>query len=132
MVEFNVPVPGNLTLIDHAIFRTDKGAVGFLKARGGCSAGLIAAGAWQRRFTGWMLGFKAVNENSGLLVAHPLPQVRPQGNDKRRDICECRSAVGGLRVGGMIAYQRKGCCLGACCYSPTSRQSTPLPIQLQQ
>lgn len=32
MVEFNVPVPGALTLIDHAIFRTDKGAVGFLKA----------------------------------------------------------------------------------------------------
>lgn len=32
MVEFSVPVPGALTLIDHAIFRTDKGAVGFLKA----------------------------------------------------------------------------------------------------
>ncbi|PRW57688.1 Copper-containing nitrite reductase [Chlorella sorokiniana] len=43
MVEFSVPVPGALTLIDHSIFRTDKGAVGFLK-------------------------------------------VRPQGNDKRRDI----------------------------------------------
>jgi hypothetical protein len=31
VVEFTALVPGNYTLIDHAIFRVDKGCVGFLK-----------------------------------------------------------------------------------------------------
>jgi hypothetical protein len=31
VVEAVLPVPGNFTLLDHAIFRIDKGAVGFLK-----------------------------------------------------------------------------------------------------
>jgi copper-containing nitrite reductase len=34
VVEFQTNVPGNLTLIDHAIFRLDKGAVGFLMVKG--------------------------------------------------------------------------------------------------
>ncbi len=33
VVEVVCPVPGNYTLLDHAIFRTEKGAVGFLKVR---------------------------------------------------------------------------------------------------
>lgn len=33
VVEVECPVPGNFTLVDHAIFRTEKGAVGFLKVR---------------------------------------------------------------------------------------------------
>ncbi len=31
IVEFDALVPGTLTIVDHAIFRTDKGAVGFVK-----------------------------------------------------------------------------------------------------
>lgn len=31
VVEVDLPMPGSFTLVDHAIFRTDKGAVGFLK-----------------------------------------------------------------------------------------------------
>lgn len=102
MVEFNVPVPGNLTLIDHAIFRTDKGAVGFLKASRGCAVGLwlqepCSAGLWLREPGGGLRGGWVLRSNkpynSGLLVVCPLPQVRPQGSDKRRDICECRLAV---------------------------------------
>jgi hypothetical protein len=31
VVEVDLPVPGNFTLIDHSIFRMDKGAIGFLK-----------------------------------------------------------------------------------------------------
>jgi len=34
MIEFNTIVPGNYTILDHAIFRIDKGCVGFLKVRG--------------------------------------------------------------------------------------------------
>lgn len=34
IIEMDVPVPGNYTLLDHAIFRIDKGAVGFLKVVG--------------------------------------------------------------------------------------------------
>jgi copper-containing nitrite reductase len=34
VVEFGVEVPGNYTLVDHAIFRIEKGAVGFLKVEG--------------------------------------------------------------------------------------------------
>ena len=34
VVEFDTPVPGNYTLVDHAIFRLDKGAVGFMKVSG--------------------------------------------------------------------------------------------------
>lgn len=34
MVELRPLVPGNLTLVDHAIFRMDKGAVGFLSVSG--------------------------------------------------------------------------------------------------
>lgn len=34
VVELDVPVPGNYTLVDHSIFRVDKGAVGFLKVAG--------------------------------------------------------------------------------------------------
>ncbi len=34
VVEFNLEVPGNYTLVDHAIFRIEKGAVGFLTAEG--------------------------------------------------------------------------------------------------
>lgn len=33
VVEVEVLVPGNYTLIDHSIFRIDKGAIGFLKVR---------------------------------------------------------------------------------------------------
>ena len=33
VVEVDLPVPGNFTLIDHSIFRMDKGAIGFLKVR---------------------------------------------------------------------------------------------------
>ncbi|MBI3996987.1 MAG: nitrite reductase, copper-containing [Candidatus Omnitrophica bacterium] len=33
-VEFGVEVPGNYTLLDHAIFRVEKGAVGYLKVEG--------------------------------------------------------------------------------------------------
>ncbi|MCE9591297.1 MAG: nitrite reductase, copper-containing [Planctomycetes bacterium] len=33
-VEFGVEVPGTYTLVDHAIFRIEKGAVGFLKVTG--------------------------------------------------------------------------------------------------
>ena len=35
VVEFGLEVPGNYTLVDHAIFRVEKGAVGFLEASGG-------------------------------------------------------------------------------------------------
>ena len=34
VVEFHAEVPGNYTLVDHAIFRIEKGAVGFLKVEG--------------------------------------------------------------------------------------------------
>ena len=34
VVEFGVEVPGNYTLVDHAIFRIEKGAVGFLTVEG--------------------------------------------------------------------------------------------------
>ena len=34
VVEFGLEVPGNYTLVDHAIFRVEKGAVGFLQAEG--------------------------------------------------------------------------------------------------
>jgi len=34
IVESDCPVPGNFTLVDHSIFRIDKGAVGFLKVTG--------------------------------------------------------------------------------------------------
>ena len=34
VVEFGVEVPGDYTLVDHAIFRIEKGAVGFLKVDG--------------------------------------------------------------------------------------------------
>jgi copper-containing nitrite reductase len=34
IVEFDALVPGNYTLVDHAIFRMDKGAIGFLKVLG--------------------------------------------------------------------------------------------------
>ncbi len=34
MVEFKLKVPGNYTLVDHAIFRIEKGAVGLLKVSG--------------------------------------------------------------------------------------------------
>jgi copper-containing nitrite reductase len=34
VVEFNLEVPGDYTLVDHAIFRIEKGAVGFLKVEG--------------------------------------------------------------------------------------------------
>lgn len=33
-VEFGLEVPGNYTLVDHAIFRVEKGAVGFLNVEG--------------------------------------------------------------------------------------------------
>lgn len=35
VLEVDLPVPGNYTLVDHSIFRMDKGAIGFLKV-GGC------------------------------------------------------------------------------------------------
>jgi len=34
MVEFGLEVPGTFTLVDHAIFRIEKGAVGFLEVEG--------------------------------------------------------------------------------------------------
>lgn len=34
MVEFDLEVPGTYTLVDHAIFRVEKGAVGYLEAEG--------------------------------------------------------------------------------------------------
>ena len=34
-VEIKLPVPGTFTLVDHAIFRIEKGAVGFLQVAGG-------------------------------------------------------------------------------------------------
>ncbi len=34
VVEFELEVPGNYTLVDHAIFRIEKGAVGFLSVEG--------------------------------------------------------------------------------------------------
>jgi copper-containing nitrite reductase len=34
VVEFNLEVPGTYTLVDHAIFRVEKGAVGYLEAEG--------------------------------------------------------------------------------------------------
>lgn len=34
VVEIQTVVPGSLTLVDHSIFRIDKGAVGFLKVQG--------------------------------------------------------------------------------------------------
>ena len=34
VVEFGVEVPGNYTLVDHAIFRVEKGAVGYLQVEG--------------------------------------------------------------------------------------------------
>merc|ERR1712224_322065 len=33
-LEFNLHVPGTYTLIDHSIFRIDKGAVGMMKCKG--------------------------------------------------------------------------------------------------
>jgi copper-containing nitrite reductase len=34
VVEFDATVPGNYTIVDHSIFRLEKGAVGFIKAKG--------------------------------------------------------------------------------------------------
>lgn len=34
VVEVDCLVPGNFTLVDHSIFRIDKGAIGFLKVQG--------------------------------------------------------------------------------------------------
>lgn len=33
-MEFGLEVPGTYTLVDHAIFRVEKGAVGFLQVEG--------------------------------------------------------------------------------------------------
>lgn len=35
VVEVDLPVPGNYTLVDHSIFRIDKGAIGFIKVKPG-------------------------------------------------------------------------------------------------
>jgi hypothetical protein len=34
VVEFDAMVPGNYTIVDHSIFRIEKGAIGFLKVDG--------------------------------------------------------------------------------------------------
>jgi hypothetical protein len=34
VVEFEAIVPGNYTLVDHALFRLEKGAVGFINVKG--------------------------------------------------------------------------------------------------
>ncbi len=34
MVEMDAVVPGNFTLVDHSIFRIEKGCIGFLKVSG--------------------------------------------------------------------------------------------------
>ena len=41
IVEFKLDVPGNYILVDHSIFRIDKGAVGILKAEGTGPAGIF-------------------------------------------------------------------------------------------
>lgn len=41
VVEFRLEVPGTYTLVDHAIFRVEKGAVGFLDVQGQPEAGVF-------------------------------------------------------------------------------------------
>lgn len=41
IVEFKLDVPGNYILVDHSIFRIDKGAVGILKAEGSGPKGIF-------------------------------------------------------------------------------------------
>jgi len=41
IVEFKVDVPGTYLLVDHSIFRIDKGAVGQLKVEGAGGAGIF-------------------------------------------------------------------------------------------
>lgn len=43
VVEFGMEVPGTFTLVDHAIFRVEKGAVGFLEAAGEKNYGIYAS-----------------------------------------------------------------------------------------
>ncbi len=43
VVEFKLSVPGNYTLVDHAIFRLEKGAVGILTAEGTGPTGIYQA-----------------------------------------------------------------------------------------
>ncbi len=45
VVEFNLEVPGNYTLVDHAIFRLEKGAVGYLQVEGDPSPDIYASKA---------------------------------------------------------------------------------------
>lgn len=42
IVEFKVDVPGTYLLVDHSIFRIDKGAVGMLKVEGNAQPGIFA------------------------------------------------------------------------------------------
>lgn len=43
VVEFGVEVPGTFTLVDHAIFRVEKGAVGFLEVEGEPNYGIYVS-----------------------------------------------------------------------------------------
>lgn len=51
VVEVDLPVPGNFTLVDHSIFRMDKGAIGFLKV-GYCSCCSVSK-AYRVMFGNW-------------------------------------------------------------------------------
>jgi hypothetical protein len=43
VVDFQVEVPGDYTLVDHAIFRVEKGAVGFLNVEGALNPDIYAS-----------------------------------------------------------------------------------------
>ncbi len=43
VVEMDMKVPGTYTLVDHAIFRLDKGAIGFLNVSGTSAADIYAS-----------------------------------------------------------------------------------------
>ena len=76
MVEFDCPVPGNFTLLDHSIFRMEKGAIGFLKVRNG---GVVAPS----RQT-WLGGGRCAVARGGDFTRPRLPARTRAGAAARR------------------------------------------------
>lgn len=73
MVEFCVPVPGSLTLIDHSVFRTDKGAVGFLKVGPSGARGEVGGVSEQRGLWKCVADAAWAGQAGLPLIRHPPP-----------------------------------------------------------
>lgn len=88
MVEVECPVPGNFTLVDHAIFRTEKGAVGFLKVR--------------------TTGIHASQGHSGIPLDHPAPCWQRIAGVRSLSRMPCRAVCKRLELQEIVSHQRTG------------------------